>query len=132
MPDEGSTKDDPRPQGANPYAYGLADVAYSRIRDELIAVQAKAERDGASPAAMAAMVCALADDYIEELRDDPVIKAVKVGNFFNHYDDDLRRVEGRTRPKGTAAFSPIGCQVCGALVNEELARCFVCGNRPRG
>jgi hypothetical protein len=81
---------------------------------------------------MAATVCALADDYIEELRHDPVLKAVKVGNFFNHYDDDLRRVEGRTRPKGTAAFSPIGCQTCGALVDEELARCFVCGNPPRG
>ncbi|RUT03906.1 halogenase [Dulcicalothrix desertica PCC 7102] len=83
------------------------------------------EKADKSPTLIAQEVSALITPYIAEVTSRPEIVALRLGRFFNFYDDLGHYAEKASKERGNVKF--MRCSSCNLFTDDALSSCPVCG-----
>ena len=97
------------------------------VRVPMLQIQELARTDeaaGVDPAETAEKIKAIADEFIEGVRQTEGFESYRAGRMMMDYDDDLRRVEGKVYDPPLPTRR---CPECTSTILVSLTRCPVCG-----
>ena len=114
----------------DPYVYDLLNPNYQaaleKIRRIMDQIEAKSHEEP-SPDLLKALNRVI-DDFQQWLLNHPRFGYIDFNRFFNHYNSQIERVEGCSRPRGD--YEVTHCQACDffATEGEGVDHCPNCGN----
>ncbi len=109
----------------DPYVWEFLSPENRQRSKDLKAIFRDGERAGKSPAAISKEVNALITPYISALCARPEIAEIRLGRFFNFYDNQGNYVEKVRKARGTIEFTRCSC--CKLFVNDAQVSCSNCG-----
>jgi flavin-dependent dehydrogenase len=115
-----------RPPG--PPAEAVMNPRYNQLLDQAVGELRALEARNADPAETAEALAAIVDPVIEETRALEGVAGLHLGQAFQYYDDELRRVPGKE--PWDSLIPTWRCQRCQNRTPVEFAECYVCGDPP--